>query len=86
LINQSLPGPRFFAGAGVQPAIVGGDSWPALDLAGVEKDVRRGCKAEAGFNTRAAMAVLSGERTLAELSVEFGVHLTMISGWKQELV
>jgi hypothetical protein len=32
------------------------------------------------------MAPLSGENTLAELSVEFGVHPTMISNWKQELV
>ena len=32
------------------------------------------------------MAALSGERTLAELSAEFGVHPTMISKWKQELV
>ena len=32
------------------------------------------------------MASLSGEKTLAELSAEFGVHPTMISGWKQELV
>jgi transposase len=32
------------------------------------------------------MAALSGEKTLAELSVEFEVHPTMISGWKQELV
>jgi hypothetical protein len=32
------------------------------------------------------MAALSGEKTLAELSVEFGVHPTMISSWKQELV
>ena len=29
---------------------------------------------------------LSGEKTLAELSAEFGVHPTMISKWKQELV
>src|SRR5271165_6040727 len=32
------------------------------------------------------MAKLSGEKTLAELSAEFGVHPTMISNWKQELV
>ena len=32
------------------------------------------------------MASRSGEKTLAELSAEFGVHPTMISNWKQELV
>ena len=32
------------------------------------------------------MAALSGEKTLAELSVEIGVQPTMISNWKQELV
>ena len=39
----------------------------------------------AEFKAGVAMA-LSGEKTLAELSAEFGVHPTMISGWKQELV
>ena len=32
------------------------------------------------------MAALSGEKTLTQLSAEFGVHPTMISNWKQELV
>lgn len=32
------------------------------------------------------MAALSGEKTLAELSSEFGVHPTMINTWKQELM
>ena|SRR5947207_14300069 len=32
------------------------------------------------------MAALSGEKTLTELSAEFGVHPTMISNWKLELV
>ncbi|MGH7118204.1 MAG: transposase [Acetobacteraceae bacterium] len=32
------------------------------------------------------MAALSGEKTLAELSSEFGVHPTMINAWKQELM
>jgi transposase-like protein len=39
----------------------------------------------AEFKARVAMASLSG-KTLAELSAEFGVHPTMISNWKQELV
>ncbi len=40
----------------------------------------------AEFKSRVAMAALSGEKTLAELSAEFGVHATMISAWKQEMV
>jgi len=40
----------------------------------------------ADFKARVAMAALSGEKSLAELSSEFGVHATMISTWKQELI
>ena len=40
----------------------------------------------AELKARVAMAALSGEKTLTQLSAEFGVHPTMISGWKQELV
>jgi transposase-like protein len=40
----------------------------------------------ADFKARVAMAALSGEKTLAKLSSEFGIHPTMISRWKQELM
>lgn len=40
----------------------------------------------AQFKAQVAMAALSGAKTLTELSSEFGVHPTMISTWKQELV
>lgn len=40
----------------------------------------------AKFKAQVAMAALAGDKTLAELSSEYGVHVTMISTWKQELV
>jgi transposase len=38
------------------------------------------------FKAQVAMAALSGDKTLAELSSQYGVHQTMISTWKQELM
>lgn len=40
----------------------------------------------AQFKAQVAMAAVAGDKTLAELATEFGVHPTMISTWKQELV
>jgi transposase len=40
----------------------------------------------AQFKAQVAMAALAGDKTLAELASEFGVHPTMISTWKQDLV
>ena len=40
----------------------------------------------AQFKAQVAMAALAGDKTLAELASECGVHPTMSSTWKQELV
>lgn len=37
------------------------------------------------FKAKVALAALKEDRTLSELSAEFGVHANMISQWKQEL-
>jgi transposase len=38
------------------------------------------------FKARVTMAALPAEKTLAELWPDFGVHPTMISTWKQQLM
>lgn len=38
----------------------------------------------AKFEAQVAMAALARDKTLAELSSGYGVHVTMISTWKQE--
>ena len=40
----------------------------------------------AQFKAQVAMAALSGEKTLSELSATYGAHATMISTGKQELM
>lgn len=40
----------------------------------------------ASFKTRVAFEALKGEKTLAEISSQFGVHTTQINRWKKELV
>ena len=39
----------------------------------------------AGFKAKVAMAAVSGNKTIAELSSEFGVHQSMINKWKRQL-
>jgi transposase len=37
------------------------------------------------FKAKVALAALSGEKTVAELSTEFGVHQTLIHKWVKQL-
>ena len=43
-------------------------------------------KFEAGFKAKVALEAYRGEKTLNELSSEFGVYPNQISKWKQELL
>ena len=40
----------------------------------------------AAFKTQVAFAAVKGEKTLAELATQFGVHPTQIMEWKQQLL
>ena len=37
------------------------------------------------FKAKVAMAALKGDKTMAELAGEFGVHPTQVSAWRNEL-
>ena len=38
----------------------------------------------ASFKAKVALEALRGEKTMAELSAKYGVHPTMITGWKKK--
>lgn len=41
---------------------------------------------EPGIKARVALEALKGEKTVAQISSEYGVHAVQVSQWKQELV
>lgn len=43
-------------------------------------------KFDAATKARVALETLRGEKTLAQISSEYGVHATQISQWKQDLI
>ena len=43
-------------------------------------------KFEAGFKAKVALEAFRGEKTLSELSSEYGVHPNRIVRWKKELI
>jgi transposase-like protein len=40
----------------------------------------------AAFKAQVALAALKGDRTVNELANQYGVHPTLIHGWKQQLL
>lgn len=43
-------------------------------------------KFDPALKARMALEAIKGEKTLAQLSAEYGVHATQIVQWKQELI
>jgi transposase-like protein len=50
----------------------------------MDRNMRRGH--DAAFKARVALDALKGEKTMAQLSSEYGVHANQIRQWRQKLL
>jgi len=50
----------------------------------MDRNIRRGH--DAAFKARVALEALKGEKTMAQLSSEYGVHANQIRQWRQRLL
>ena len=47
---------------------------------------RKRARHPAGFKAQVALAAVKEDRTVSELASKFGVHATLIHGWKKQLL
>jgi transposase len=48
--------------------------------------VRKRKQHSAAFKAQVALAAIKGEKTINELASQFGIHPTLIHGWKKQLL